>query len=200
MPCECLSKTILRVCNVIFLLLGLAYVGLGIYILVDGDLDFLPGNVENYAYGCFAFGAFAIVLAVVGLMGTTNRCCMWIYTIFLTCVVLAQLGVAIFALVRNGDFRKILGDAWEGWDADQKNDFMEHFKCGDFNTDTSLTCNEGLAEEDPCFIDCYDAVESEFTTAGSVLFIVTLCIAGVEALLLVASCCLVCDDDYDDKE
>lgn len=197
MPCECLSKTVLKVFNGIFLLGGLAYIGLGIYVLVDEDFDWAG---KDYAYGCFVFGGFIVLLSAFGLCGTGSRCMIWIYAIIMTLILLAELAVFILALTQGTKLKEWLSDGWDEMSAEDKTDFMEKAKCGLNNEDNPLNNCTKVIDVDPCFEDCYTKVENDFKTAGSVLMIVTCSVVGVQTLLLTASCCLVCDDDFDEEK
>jgi len=191
MPCECLSKTVLRVFNGIFLLFGLAYIGLGVYMLVD---DTFKWAGSEYAYGCFVLGAGIVVLAVIGLCGTTSRCAMWIYTIVLSLFIIGQLVLVIFALVNEGQLQDWLEDAWDAMDDQEQDELMKSLDCGTYN-ESPVTCG---GDPNECFLDCYEKAKTDLQDAGSALMIIACCAAGVQALLLTASCCLICDDDYTD--
>lgn len=197
MPCECLSKTVLKVFNGIFLVCGLAYIGLAIYVLVDDDFEWAG---KGYGYGCLAFGGFIVLLSLFGLCGTGNRCSIWIYTAFMTLILLAELIVFIVAVTQGSKLKEWLNNAWNDMDAEAVDEFMKKVECGLYNTggnSTIVSCDE-VDDVNPCFEDCYNQVESDFKSAGSVLSVITIAVAGVQGLLLFAACCLVCDDDYDE--
>jgi len=206
--CECLSKFVVRVLNIVFLLAGLGIIGIGVYVYTSNVAAWAG---KDLAIALFIFGGFCIVLAAIALCGAGdgNKCAMGIYAVFMTLLILGQIAIVILALTNEGRAKDYLQDRWNDLNASEQDEIMKNMKCGKYQgeevilTDPAMTCTkwDGTTSypANDNFQCCYDKAKTEFTTVGSVTWIICMVVAGIEVVLLIASCCILCDDDDDDK-
>ncbi|EUB63772.1 Tetraspanin-33 [Echinococcus granulosus] len=96
--------------NFLFILIGLAIVGLGIYLLVSGYVSSASGELSILAYPCIGLTILGIVpvfLAVCGCWGALryNRCCLGMYFTFLLFVFAAEVATGIAGVVFKDEVR-----------------------------------------------------------------------------------------------
>lgn len=89
-------------------LIGLAIVGLGIYLLVSGYVSGASGELSILAYPCIGLtilGIIPVFLAVCGCWGALryNRCCLGMYFTFLLFVFAAEVATGIAGVVYKND-------------------------------------------------------------------------------------------------
>ncbi|XP_059143719.1 23 kDa integral membrane protein-like [Physella acuta] len=114
---EC-SKVVVVIINIIFMIFGLAALVAGIVFKVGWedvrdvfDLPDIGGDIQlagdALAYGAIVFGAFILVLALLGCIGA---CCkvrvlLAVYAIVVIILLIAQVAIVVFVAVK-GDFMK----------------------------------------------------------------------------------------------
>ncbi|KAI8488105.1 Tetraspanin-8 [Branchiostoma belcheri] len=111
-------KYLLFFFNFLFWVAGLFLVGVGIWIRVDDNALKILHNLDNldetvvYA-GCYAFigvGAVALVVGFFGCCGAVmeNKCLLGTFFACLFVLLIAEVGVAIYAVVKKPDAEKFL--------------------------------------------------------------------------------------------
>ncbi|VDD80657.1 unnamed protein product [Mesocestoides corti] len=92
------------------LLIGLAIVGLGIYLLVSGYVSDASGGLSILAYPCIGLtilGIIPVFIAVCGCWGALryNRCCLGMYFTFLLFVFAAEVATGIAGVIYKEELR-----------------------------------------------------------------------------------------------
>lgn len=113
--CESFARCLLIMFNMIFWLSGAAILGVGIWILVDKDLqDYLDvikdamedeDALRNAAYILIGFGAFVFLVGFCGCCGAIRRskCLLGFYILFLLIVCGGELAVGIYVVIFQSD-------------------------------------------------------------------------------------------------
>jgi len=117
-------RGVLLFLNILFILVGLAILGIGIYMKVDNNfssiLSKLTGEsgfeAQSFGYLAFALiggGVFTLLIALFGCMGTLwhNRCLLYMYAIILAILMIVELVAFIMAFVYKGQLKKTYEDA-----------------------------------------------------------------------------------------
>ncbi|CAF0748745.1 unnamed protein product [Adineta steineri] len=106
--------------NVLFVIVGLALIGLGIYIKVDDNFASILEQLANgqktfegQSLGFLAFvmiggGVFTLLIALFGCMGAlwNNRCLLYMYALILALLMILELVGFIMAFVNKGNLEK----------------------------------------------------------------------------------------------
>jgi len=113
-------RGLLLVLNILFVLLGLALIGIGIYIKVDSNFASILDKLEDLkgisaqALGFLAFamiggGVFTLLVALLGCMGALwrNRCFLYMYAVILVILMIIELVGFIMALVYKGKLQDL---------------------------------------------------------------------------------------------
>uniref|UniRef100_A0A1I8IY64 Tetraspanin n=1 Tax=Macrostomum lignano TaxID=282301 RepID=A0A1I8IY64_9PLAT len=114
-------KMFLIVVNLLFLLTGIAILGVGIYLCTSADLgkysELLAGVslMRSLRYLLIGCGCFTILIAMCGCVGVCkeNRCLLGVYVILLFLVLFINLAAAIMAVVYKGDFKGMVGEQFQ---------------------------------------------------------------------------------------
>jgi len=114
----------LLVLNILFVIVGLALIGLGIYIKVDTNFTSIlsefsqAGNFKGQALGFLAFvmiggGVFTVLIALFGCVGALwhNRCFLYMYAIILLILMILELAAVIMALVYKSKLRSVYDES-----------------------------------------------------------------------------------------
>ncbi|XP_019621298.1 PREDICTED: tetraspanin-8-like [Branchiostoma belcheri] len=161
-------KYLLFFFNFLFWVAGLFLVGVGIWIRVDDNALKILHNLDNldetvvYA-GCYAFigvGAVALVVGFFGCCGAVmeNKCLLGTFFACLFVLLIAEVGVAIYAVVKKPDAEKFLKEGLDKIAEKKYQDldpelqrlvdfFQKEFKCCGMNSTTDWapdypdTCN-----------------------------------------------------------
>merc|ERR1712176_86412 len=105
--------------------------------------------------------------------------------------------VVVIAFTRDNLSKDFLRDRWnDDLSQAQRDEIMEQAECGIHNDSDSWEGGDSCVDND-CFEDCYNVFKEEFQNIGSVVAIVSIAIVGVEIILLLSSCCLLCTEDED---
>jgi len=220
--CIYVSQSFVFWCNVLLLIVGLAGMGLSIYIWCIDTLDWAGADI---ALRFTIFSAFLMLIAMLGIQGTwddVQRCDLVVYLILLFVIVIAQITVVIYIALNEGDFKDYLEDIWEDWSDARMEQAMKEFDCGIYqpnppdvlgyndtviNGDTKdiANCTNPLETDDYCFDDCWKEVKNSFTTFGGLTTTCLIIFAVFELTLLVCSAILVCNSGceegyYSDEE
>ncbi|KAM7541398.1 hypothetical protein Aperf_G00000033795 [Anoplocephala perfoliata] len=96
--------------SIVLYLIGLAIVGLGIYLLVSGYVSDASGKLSFLAYPCIGLtilGIIPVFLAICGCWGALryNRCCLGMYFTFLLFVFAAEIATGIAGVVFRDEVR-----------------------------------------------------------------------------------------------
>jgi len=222
--CIYVSQSFVFWCNVLLLIVGLAGMGLSIYIWCIDTLDWAGADI---ALRFTIFSAFLMLIAMLGIQGTwddVQRCDLVVYLILLIVIVIAQIAVVIYITLNEGHFKDYLEDIWDGWSDARMKQAMEEFDCGLYqptpnllgynntiiNGDTKdiancINLNQTAEIGDYCFEDCYLEIKNSFTTFRDLTLICLVIFAVFELTLLVCSAILVCNSGceegyYSDEE
>jgi len=220
--CVCISHTFVFWSNVLLLIIGLAGMGLSIYLWCIETLEWAGDDI---ALRFTMFSAFLILIAMLGIQGTwdeVQRCDLVVYLLLLIVVVIAQIGVVIYIAVNEGEFKDYLEGIWDDWSDARKLQAMETYECGVYQGSSSVipgfngtyidnganditTCADptGTETTDYCFDDCWEELKSSFTTFGTLTTVLLIIFAVFELTLLVCSWIVVCnswEDDYSSEE
>lgn len=105
--CEGMARFLLFVFNFIFVITGLALIGLGAYVQIQAKeyLDFLGNAYVNTPVVFMIVGGVIFVIAFFGCCGAWKKseCMIYTYAVFLLIVLLAEIGAGIAAYVMHGD-------------------------------------------------------------------------------------------------
>ncbi|CAF1039298.1 unnamed protein product [Rotaria sp. Silwood1] len=113
-------RGVLLFLNALFVLIGLALLGIGIYIKVDTNFASIlsklatDGSFEVKTLGFLAFvmiggGIFTLIIALLGCIGAlwNNRCLLFMYAIILILLMILELVAFILALVYKGKLKNL---------------------------------------------------------------------------------------------
>jgi len=94
------ARSIAKLMNVLYLLIGLAFTGLGVYLHINPILDGW-GEKKNVTYGCFAIGGFLTLTAIFGFMAPSGKgkCMGRIVGLIYLTLALAFVGVGIMCIL-----------------------------------------------------------------------------------------------------
>ncbi|CAF0817068.1 unnamed protein product [Adineta steineri] len=106
--------------NVLFVIVGLALIGLGVYIKVDDNFASILSELANessfqgQSLGFLAFvmiggGVFTLLIALFGCMGAlwNNRCLLYMYALVLALLMILELVAFIMAFVYKSNLTKV---------------------------------------------------------------------------------------------
>merc|ERR1712154_672845 len=109
-----------------------------------------------------------------------------IYAVFMTLLILGQIAIVILALTNEGRAKDYLKNRWDDLDSAEQEKIMEEMKCGMYQdkdvtiTDVSpaIDCDKWDGQTpiltNDNFECCYDAAKTQFTTVGSVTWIICM--------------------------
>jgi len=110
--CESMVKYFMFFINAIFAIVGITLVGIGAYIQIKATeyLDFLSDNYLNTPIFIIIVGCVIFVVAFFGCCGAWNEsaCMIYTYSVFITIILIAELGAAIAAFALKGDLRNVI--------------------------------------------------------------------------------------------
>jgi len=197
--CGCISRVFVWYSNIIFFIAGCGIIAVGAYIHEEDIADWAGKEAPN---ALMAFGVFMCFVALLALCGArtggTQKCLMGLYVSFLCILLIGKLVVVIVLLTHEGDAKSFLQKQWNKLSKDQQQKIMETQKCGQNNPTTPIDCYNNNDQLMPmCFEDCYQEVKDDFTNYASTASIVAMIVVGYECLLLVFSCCLMCENRAD---
>jgi len=215
--CVCISQTFVFWSNVLMLIVGLAGMGLSIYLWCVNTLEWAGDDI---ALRFTIFSAFVMIIAMLGIQGTwdeVERCDLVVYLFLLVVIILAQVVVIIFVAMNEGDVQDYLEDIWEDWSDARKLQAMESYECGVYQSNPPdisgydgtvindgtydiSTCTNSTASDitDYCFDDCWEEAKSTITTFGNLTTVLLIIFAVFEVILLVCSWIVVCNSSEDD--
>ncbi|UJR23570.1 hypothetical protein I4U23_026558 [Adineta vaga] len=182
-----LMRGILLFFNVLFVIVGIALIGLGIYIKVDDNFASVLNKIADLsdfsgqALGFLAFvmiggGVFTLLIALFGCMGAlwNNRCFLYLYAFILGLLMILELVAFIMAFVYKGKvtdvyktaLSKVFDTALQSNQTDVLHAFQELEKnmkcCGVHNrSDYGYPPKFPLSNqclENPSSIGCSDAI------------------------------------------
>jgi len=167
--CASFARCLLIMFNFFFWLSGAAILGVGIWILVDKDLqDYLDvikdamedeDALRNAAYILIGFGTFVFIVGFCGCCGAIRRskCLLGFYILFLIIVFGGEMAVGIYVVLFQNDaedkldsgleksIKEHYGETLKGaWDLVQK-----ELQCCGGNSYTEYTNSTWRAEQDP---------------------------------------------------
>lgn len=118
--CDGFIKFLLFAFNVVFWLAGAAVMGVGIYVLVNDDVQavqsLLSSDASNTAcYILIAVGAFSFLVGFAGCCGAMkeSQCLLGIYIFFLVVIFVCEVGVGIAALIEKDSIEDYIHDNLE---------------------------------------------------------------------------------------
>lgn len=110
------AKIILIIVNIIFLLTGLAVLGVGIWMLVDQDVlklvDFIVPNESGLFHAAaillIALGAFVVIVSILGFVGACieHRKVLTAYIVLVVIVFAGQVACGIVAIIYKDEIRQ----------------------------------------------------------------------------------------------
>ncbi|XP_064602646.1 CD9 antigen-like isoform X2 [Liolophura sinensis] len=118
--CDSCAKYALLICNFIFWISGSAVLSVGIWIRVDpqieyyfgkfGDLDIPIDYLYTSAYVLMGVGAFVFLVGFCGCCGAVRESARFlgVYILCLVLIVAAEIGVAIYIIVKKGEIESHL--------------------------------------------------------------------------------------------
>jgi len=130
--CESFARCLLITFNLIFWLSGAAILGVGIWLLVDKDLqeylDVIKDAMDSEdalrtaAYILIGFGAFVFLVGFCGCCGAIRRskCLLGFYILFLIIVCAGEIAVGVYVVI-------FKGDAEDKLDSGLKKSIEEHY-------------------------------------------------------------------------
>ncbi|XP_077994648.1 CD151 antigen-like isoform X2 [Glandiceps talaboti] len=187
--CAQCSKILLIVFNLIFFIIGAAFLGVGIWVVTDfykPDILSIMDNpaITNGAYILIAVGAFIFILAGLGCCGgcCENKCMLILYFIILLVVFIIQIVAFAVVLAFQDKVETVLRD--------EMAQSMEKYQ-GEQETDTySLAWNAAQAYLRCCGIDNYTDWEDSLWHTNQT----PMQIGGVSITLdYPATCCYIED-------
>lgn len=208
---SCFSRAIVQALNIALLVGGILTIVVAIIIANDKIWGII---LDQFWISLVCFGAFLVILAAMALCGfslfcSTCQCTKatfsWIYIVVLTLLILGQVGIVVFVLVAQSDFKSFLNDRWNDLSADQRSEIQIVAECGQdtwtFTASLEELANGEISSEtvleedtDATFEDCYEKIKDDFTGEGVLAIVVAAGVLVLQIVALIASCCLVCED------
>eukprot|EP00947_MAST-08B_sp_MAST-8B-sp1_P002340 g2340.t1 len=123
---SCISKTILTIINVVFVICGLALIGLPVYGIIQWNQVFAGGEAQGQSisnlvgspialYAMIGIGSFMFVLSLIGLIGThlkkavAAKTLLTIYLVFVFLLLVASILLIAFLKLLTDDAKKAGG-------------------------------------------------------------------------------------------
>ncbi|XP_035672583.1 tetraspanin-8-like [Branchiostoma floridae] len=217
-------KYLLFFFNFLFWIAGLFLVGVGTWIRVDDNALKILHNLDNldetvvYA-GCYAFIGIGVVALIVGFFGCCgaireNKCMLGMFFVCLLLLLIAEVGVAIFAVVMKPDAEKFLKEGLDKVAENKYQDldpelqrlvdfFQKEFKCCGMNSTKDWspnypdTCNCTVGDtcdtttgrwSKPCDEEVINNLNKNIVYIGGA----ALGVALIMVLGIILSCMLFC--------
>jgi hypothetical protein len=151
-------RLIFVVLNVIFTIIGLALIGVGIWLIVEGtDYSFITDSLASPAALLIVAGVVTVVISIVGIVGALGMwyCVLVVYICCLAVVIILQITAGILGAV----FRDKLSDLVE----DGVNRAIKDYSVNDTDTDVNNFIDYIQNEFKCCgFAGPYDWVNTTF--------------------------------------
>lgn len=152
--CGTAMKVWLIICNVILLILGVAALGVGIWVQGQPGFAWTAGSV---GVGLIVLGVFLMLIAVMGMIAAWKelRCLMAFYALLLFIFFIAELAALVVSAAATDVAVNLVNEGWIAMSEDQKDGVGIYFGCcgveaaraSKYNADGASTCNAG--ESDP---------------------------------------------------
>jgi len=191
-----LSRLLVLSGNFLFLLLGLAFLVLGLYVRLSTIAGLLTSGMTILPVLLALIGAALFFISLLGFCGACNknRLLLTISFLVILALVLGQIALTIGGIVERNDIPNVLQEGWDSLTDSDKNTLQKEFDCCGFtnstdapgsvcpvNTTTNVTTTEGCGQVLQNFI------ESRFLILiGIVLALIVLQILG-----MILTCCLI---------
>lgn len=192
---EC-GKKVLMAMNLVFLGLGAAIVGVGVYVL-NSDVGELTSNA--LPVGMIALGSIVMLISFLGCCGALKEgramlCC---YVLFLLVLIIAQIIVAALVLSDKDKAKDIVEDGWNDASLSTRCDVQNNFDCcgffgpSDNSTPTSVCeCPKIGGTNTTVTVGCLDKLESDLEDNLELLGAIGVAFALFQIVGVVLSLCL----------
>eukprot|EP00698_Gefionella_okellyi_P007858 TRINITY_DN1921_c0_g1_i1.p1 TRINITY_DN1921_c0_g1~~TRINITY_DN1921_c0_g1_i1.p1 ORF type:complete len:263 (+),score=56.27 TRINITY_DN1921_c0_g1_i1:60-791(+) len=135
------SQVFLVLINILFIILGVALIAGGIFLLVRSF-----GTPSGLAFIALAIGIVALILSIIGCVGTIkgSSCALVCYFIFVLILSLIVLGAAIAGMIFRNQAQSLASEVWTLFYnspaavAAQLPDLEASLNCCGFNTTTNM--------------------------------------------------------------
>jgi len=195
---DCLNcwKYVVFFFNFCFFLGGACIIGLGIYALLQTDIQ-LPTNVNiNYVVGVFVFiGSILFVAGFFGCCGAIreSKCMLMTYGIILLIIFLIQIAIVVVYYIYIPKVDAAIIDVLNSGNAKEYEAIENSFKCcgwygpNDYTSDKPSACYEDQANKTGLYtVGCKTFLFGFIYYIGGVGIAVLL----VEVLGMISACCL----------
>jgi len=112
--CDSIARFFLFLFNFLFVVTGLALIGLGAYVQIAAKeyLDFLGNQYANTPIIFIIVGVVIFIVAFLGCCGacTKNKCMMYTYASLLLLILIVEIGAGIAAYVMQGQLETVVKD------------------------------------------------------------------------------------------
>jgi len=127
-------KRLLFVLNLVFLIFGIALVGLGVTAMRSEVLKLAHG--DNVSMAILAVGILIIVMSCLGFCGvfTFNNYVLALYGFLLVLMLIVQITVTSYAYTHESNMQKMLLKEWNKSDDATKNALQDSLSCCGFST------------------------------------------------------------------
>lgn len=189
--CTSFARLILILFNVIFWLSGVAILAIGIWILVDPDIQEYQEVIKDAtdeeflkvgAYILMGFGAFVFLVGFSGCCGAIrkSKCLLGFYMFFLLCVFAGELAAGVYVAVHKGEAEDKLD---EGLKTSIKEHYGDSIQSAWDLVQKELKCCGGQGATD------YDGSKWQTTQKNNVKVPTSCCILGSDGMPLNETLC-----------
>jgi len=165
--CGFLEKWFLGIVNFILLVVGIAQIGCGIYVMTSNASTWTGSGLANYVA---IIGACVAFIAFLGCCGAIreNKCLLWIYAFLLFWIILAQSIGLTLCVVGEAYTEDFLANAWEELTPAEQAKIEDEYNCCSFNGNSTDATKEDQQEYRDCLTKyptytrtCWDKVHGE---------------------------------------
>uniref|UniRef100_A0AC35TTV2 Tetraspanin n=1 Tax=Rhabditophanes sp. KR3021 TaxID=114890 RepID=A0AC35TTV2_9BILA len=215
--CNCCSRVFMIILNILMLLVGLAIIGLTLWVRLDDNFEYgIRGNILNISsaqntqeminnkremtnaitivfWVLIGYGVVDFVLALIGFIGagTKNSCCLWFNNIILLLFIALEIAVIVYVVVNRDTYEEVSKRYARLSVQTNSNDYnvirTRYNCCG--SDQSYVGCNQGIKT-------CTDAVWERL----NITIIIGLIVIGIQvigqSILTMFSCISACTGGY----
>jgi len=128
-------KVILYILNTLFLMLGIAILGLGAWAVAEGEQYSITTTV---AVSVIVLGAVIFLISFFGCFGTwkVNKCILYTYAFLLLAILIILLVIGIVAFLNEDFLKGLASDGWNDSSNDTRSLIETRFNCCGFHNTT----------------------------------------------------------------
>ena len=181
------TKSTLGTLNVLFLALGAAIVGLGVWIR---EKDTTALAASDLPIPIICAGAAVMVVSFLGCCGAfrESRTLLGLYSLIIFLIIALQIAGGALYAVKKDDADTLIRDGWNDLTNNEKVEFQNKFECCGlevFNQNAGQPCPVKATEP------CMAKLKSDFKKYAKVIIGVAIGFAAIEILGLFFACSLM---------